>query len=136
MKTSRSLKTIALSAAAVCCAVTLALAADTSTNSLDAAGVNPPTETPGQTWNWHAQNTDIVQYHPPFPASYSGPNSMSSAAQAAETVSLDLYAGARLWPGAEAHVDGLMWQGFGLSKTLRYRRLSERRSLPPGHLGA
>ena len=33
-------------------------------------------------------------------------------------MSLDLYAGVRLWRGAEAHVDGLMWQGFGLSKTL------------------
>ena len=27
-------------------------------------------------------------------------------------------AGVRLWPGAEAHVDGLMWQGFGLNNTL------------------
>ena len=26
-------------------------------------------------------------------------------------------AGVRLWPGAEAHVDGLMWQGFGLANT-------------------
>jgi high affinity Mn2+ porin len=71
-----------------------------------------------ETWNWHVQNTDIVQYHPAFPASYSGPNSLSSSAEVAETVSLDLYAGARLWRGAEAHIDGLMWQGFGLSKTL------------------
>jgi high affinity Mn2+ porin len=31
---------------------------------------------------------------------------------------VDLFAGVRLWRGAEAHVDGLMWQGFGLSKTL------------------
>ena len=43
---------------------------------------------------------------------------MSSASEVRETVSLDLYAGLRLWPGAEAHVDGLMWQGFGLSKTV------------------
>ena len=64
------------------------------------------------------QNTDIVQYHPGFRASYSGPNSLSSANEVKETVSLDLYAGARLWHGAEAHIDGLMWQGFGLSKTL------------------
>jgi high affinity Mn2+ porin len=28
-----------------------------------------------------------------------------------------LYAGARLWRGAEAHIDGLVWQGSGLSKT-------------------
>ena len=30
---------------------------------------------------------------------------------------MDLFAGVRLWRGAEAHLDGLMWQGFGLSKT-------------------
>jgi high affinity Mn2+ porin len=76
-----------------------------------------PEEAREQAWNWHAQNTDIVQYHPGFPASYSGPNSLSSAPEVADTVSLDLYAGVRLWRGAEAHVDGLMWQGFGLSKT-------------------
>jgi high affinity Mn2+ porin len=69
-------------------------------------------------WNWHAQNTDIVQYHPGFPSQYSGPNSLSSANEVKETVSIDLLAGARLWPGAEAHADGLMWQGFGFSKTL------------------
>lgn len=71
-----------------------------------------------QSWNWHAQNTDIVQYHPGFPAAYSGPNSLDNAAEVRETVSLDLLAGVRLWSGGEAHVDGLLWQGFGLSKTL------------------
>ena len=60
----------------------------------------------------------MVQYHPGFPASYSGPNSLSSASEVKETVSMDLYAGARLWRGAEAHIDGLVWQGFGLSKTV------------------
>lgn len=97
-------------------------ASDTKEASTHAASDSPkqldqpaPTE---QSWNWHAQNTDIVQYHPGFPASYSGPNSLSSANEVRETVSLDLVAGARLWRGAEAHIDGLMWQGFGLSKTL------------------
>ncbi len=71
-----------------------------------------------QNWNWHVQNTDIIQYHPGFPAKYSGPNSLSDANEVRETVSLDLLAGARLWHGAEAHVDGLVWQGFGLSKTV------------------
>jgi len=70
-----------------------------------------------QTWNWHVQNTDIVQGYPPFAAKYYGPNSLPSGGQARETVSLDLMAGVRLWPGAEAHVDGLMWQGFGLADT-------------------
>jgi high affinity Mn2+ porin len=68
-----------------------------------------------QNWNWHVQNTAIVQYHPGIVAPYSGPNSLSSANEVKETVSLDLFLGARLWRGAEFHVDGLMWQGFGLS---------------------
>src|SRR5207302_2005528 len=59
-----------------------------------------------------------VQYHPGFHAAYSGPNSLKSGSEVKETLSLDLLLGARLWEGAEAHVDGLMWQGYGLSKTL------------------
>ncbi|MGA2750831.1 MAG: carbohydrate porin [Verrucomicrobiota bacterium] len=69
-------------------------------------------------WNWHVQNTDIVQGDPGFPAKYSGPNSLNSRGEVQDTVSLDLFLGLRLWRGAEAHVDGLVWQGFGLSKTV------------------
>ena len=92
--------------------------ASSSDKPLPEAAVKAPDEAREQAWDWHVQNTDIVQYHPGFPAGYSGPNSLSSANEVRETVSLDLYAGARLWRGAEAHIDGLMWQGFGLSKTL------------------
>jgi high affinity Mn2+ porin len=68
-----------------------------------------------QRWNFHVQNTDIVQYHPDFPARYSGPNSLADQSETKETVSLDLMAGARMWSGAGLYVDGLMWQGFGFS---------------------
>ena len=71
-----------------------------------------------QRWNWHVQNTDIVQGDPPFPAKYSGPNSLNNSGEVRETVTLDLFVGVRLWRGAEAHVDGLAWQGFGLSDTV------------------
>jgi high affinity Mn2+ porin len=71
-----------------------------------------------QTWNWHVQNTDIIQGHPNFPAQYSGPNSLGNGNQLQNTVSVDLYGGLRLWQGAEVHVDGLVWQGYGLSNTL------------------
>jgi high affinity Mn2+ porin len=54
----------------------------------------------------------------PFPAKYSGPNSLSPKGQIQETAMLDVFAGKRLWRGAELHVDGLVWQGFGLSQTL------------------
>ncbi len=71
-----------------------------------------------QKWNIHMQNTDIIQGDLNVPAKYSGPNSLSTAGETNETVSLDISLGLRLWRGAEAHLDGLMWQGFGLSKTL------------------
>ncbi|MDE2060172.1 MAG: carbohydrate porin, partial [candidate division NC10 bacterium] len=70
-----------------------------------------------QDWNWHVQNTDVVQWHPRFPARFSGPQSLSKTSAAEETVSVDLYGGIRLWEGAELHADGLMWHGFGLSDT-------------------
>jgi high affinity Mn2+ porin len=86
-----------------------------------AAQESPPSEALAdadtQTWNWHVQNTDIVQADPGFSAKYSGPQSLNSTGNTKETVTLDLFAGLRLWRGAEAHVDGLMWQGFGLSTT-------------------
>ena len=72
----------------------------------------------GQRWNFHAQNTDIVQGYPGFSAKYSGPNSLPSGGETRESVSLDLMAGVRLWHGAEAHIDGMMWQGFGVNNTL------------------
>lgn len=77
----------------------------------------PAEQLPPQNWNWHIQNTDVLQFHPAFPAAYSGPNSLKPTAEINESVSLDLYAGVRLWPGAEAHADGLLWQGHGLSGT-------------------
>lgn len=79
---------------------------------------NTTTSDTHQTWNFHVQNTDIVQGYPGFSAQYSGPQSLPNIGEARETVSLDLMAGVRLWSGAELHVDGLMWQGFGLNNVL------------------
>ena len=106
-------------AAAIACTATTLTAAELSTNSVpgSATVVNsqPP---PGRNWNFHVQNTDIVQGYPAFHSQYSGPNSLPAGGETRETVSLDLMAGLRLWHGAEAHVDGLMWQGFGLANSL------------------
>ncbi len=92
--------------------VALATAPDAGPNAGPA-----PDPGPAPAWNWHVQNTDIVQGSLGFPADYSGPNSLDRNGEIRETFSLDLFLGARLWRGAEAHLDGLMWQGFGLSKT-------------------
>lgn len=83
--------------------------AQDSTNS-----VPSPAPVASQRWNFHVQNTAIVQGYPEYSAKYSGPNSLPAGGETRETVSLDLMAGLRLWPGAEAHADGLLWQGFGL----------------------
>jgi len=77
-----------------------------------------PAEVQSQTWNWHMQSTIIGQGHPTYSAKYSGANSLPTAGQARETVSLDLFGGYRLWHGAEFHADLLTWQGFGLHGTL------------------
>jgi high affinity Mn2+ porin len=116
MKVKNKMTKLCGGALALCAATRLAGAADTT--------VQPPIEKPQsqeteeQGWNWHAQNTDIVDYHPGFPAKYSGPNSLKPTSTVQETVSLDLLAGRRLWQGAEFHIDGLMWQGFGFNNTL------------------
>jgi high affinity Mn2+ porin len=90
----------------------------TQTNA--APPVLPTTSTPTseQLWNYHAEATYVGQWHPSFPAQYSGPQSLDNHSQTAETVDFDLYLGARLWQGAEFHIDGLAWQGFGFNHTL------------------
>ena len=116
-------------AALGCSAASLLAATNTTEHAFDdpaSTPSKPPAEVltnsagevAEQSWNFHVQNTVIVQGDPGFPAKYSGPNSLDSRGEVRDTVSLDLFAGLRLWRGAEAHVDGLMWQGFGLSITL------------------
>jgi high affinity Mn2+ porin len=117
-KKRNNLKTAGAIVAHVCAAATFAVADDSPTNSPVAPVIEKPADTQSQTWNWHVQNTDIVQGYPGFPAKYSGPNSLPDGGETRETVSLDLMAGVRLWRGAEAHIDGMMWQGFGLHNTL------------------
>ncbi len=78
---------------------------------------NDSTNTTHQRFNLHFQNTDIIQGDPGFSAKYSGPNSLNSKGELQETVTADLFAGMRLWRGAEAHMDLLAWQGFGLTQT-------------------
>jgi high affinity Mn2+ porin len=136
MKTKRKAEIIAAISAIICAMTAPAMAADT--NNPPIAGVGAPaasqqrlpdlaptnnlavSEGKEQTWNWHIQNTEVVQGYPGFPAKYTNPgfNSLPGGGETRETVSLDVMAGVRLWKGAEAHIDGLMWQGFGLNDTL------------------
>jgi high affinity Mn2+ porin len=98
-------------------AILLALASFLNANAQQADSSTDAQKKLIQRWNFHVQNTEVVQGDPGFPAKYSGPNSLSTHGQVQETVTLNLYAGVRLWHGAELHVDFLMWQGFGLSES-------------------
>ena len=69
-------------------------------------------------WHIHGQSTVIGQGYPAFSAPYNGPNSLPSGGRLRETISVDLILGSRLWRGAELHTDTLVWQGFGVGKTL------------------
>ena len=103
----------AAAAAAVCLAGRVF--AQTATNGPLPTNSLPSAE---QLWNLHMEATYIGQWHPAFPAQYSGPNSLNNQSQTAETSDLDLFLGFRLWPGAEFHLDALFWQGFGFNHTL------------------
>ena len=76
-----------------------------------------PVENGEQIWNFHFQTTAAVQGDPAFSAAYSGPNSLTNTGEVKESASIDLFGGLRLWNGAEFHVDGFLWQGFGLTNT-------------------
>jgi high affinity Mn2+ porin len=65
----------------------------------------------------HGQTTFVGQYAFPFHAPYHGQNSLHPN-QARETWDVTLYAGVRLWEGAEFWVNPELDQGFGLSNTL------------------
>jgi high affinity Mn2+ porin len=66
---------------------------------------------------FHGQATFLGQYDPPFRSLFSGPNSLTPNT-ARETADATLYAGVRLWKGAEAWINPEIDQGFGLSGTL------------------
>jgi len=66
---------------------------------------------------FHGQATFVNQYDPPYRSPYIGPNSLIPN-QSRETTDVTLYAGVKLWQGAEAWINPEIDQGFGLSSTL------------------
>jgi high affinity Mn2+ porin len=94
---------------------------DVAASEPSTAASTETSTTPGnaeQLWNFHLQTTAIVQGDPAFSAQYSGPNSLTNTGEVKDALSLDLFGGLRLWDGAEMHVDGFLWQGFGLTDSL------------------
>src|SRR5258706_8153526 len=69
-------------------------------------------------WSVHGQMTGVWQYHPAFRSSFRGANSLDPGSRGNETFDATLYAGVRLWTGAEFWINPEIDQGFGLSNTL------------------
>jgi high affinity Mn2+ porin len=99
----------------------LAFAADDILLTAGAPSSAAPSEaeTPApEQWALHGQLTNIAQGHGTFNAPYSGPNSLSSRSPEQETTDITLFAGLRLWRGAELWVNPEIDQGFGFGNTL------------------
>ena len=79
--------------------------------------------------NFHGQTTFLEQAYPAFRSPYQGANSLPGGGEGRETWDATLYAGVRLWQGAELWVNPEIDQGFGLANTLGVRRIPQRRSL-------
>ena len=73
---------------------------------------------PPEIWAIHGQLTNVTQRHPRFSSPYSGENSLDASGRAEETTDITLYAGLRLWQGAELWINPEIDQGFGLSNTV------------------
>ncbi len=68
--------------------------------------------------NFHAQTTFVEQAYPAFRSPYQGPQSLPGGGQGRETWDATLFAGMRLWKGAELWIAPEIDQGFGLQNTL------------------
>lgn len=78
----------------------------------------PPAGLESHRWEVHGQTVYLGQGYPSFRAPYSGPNSLSPAAQYQATWSNALFLNARLWDGGEVYYNPELLQGFGLSDTV------------------
>jgi high affinity Mn2+ porin len=76
------------------------------------------TDTESDRWEIHGQSTFLPQGYPAFRALYTGPNSLTPAAQLQETWSNSLFLNARLWQGGEVYYNPELLQGFGLDDTV------------------
>ena len=80
-------------------------------------GFTLPSAPESDIWAFHGQTTYVHQYALPFRAPYRGQNSLASNI-GRETWDVTLFAGLRLWSGAELWINPEIDQGFGLSSTL------------------
>jgi high affinity Mn2+ porin len=80
----------------------------------DAASWFAPAE---DRFNVHGQATFVWQAYPAMRSPYVGPNSLPGTGQGRETFDATLFAGIRLWQGAEVWLNPEIDQGHGLADT-------------------
>jgi high affinity Mn2+ porin len=68
-----------------------------------------------QKFNLHFQSTYIYQYKPSFRSLYEGPNSLKHTEETDNSLTTTLFAGIRLWKGAELYINPEVAGGSGLS---------------------
>jgi high affinity Mn2+ porin len=68
-------------------------------------------------FNVHGQTTFAWQSYPAIRSPYEGPNSLPARGQGRETLDATLFAGIRLWEGAEVWLNPEIDQGHGLAET-------------------
>jgi high affinity Mn2+ porin len=81
------------------------------------AAVKAPSAPDPDLVNFHGQVTFTAQTYPAFRAPYDGPNSLPGQPRPRETGDATLYAGLRLWQGAEFWFVPELDVGFGLADT-------------------
>ena len=84
-------------------------------NVLKGFGQDLPVGGKFQDFNIHVQVTVIPQFHPAFNAEYSGQNSFRPSEPPEFSLTATLFAGARLWRGAELYINPELAGGRGLS---------------------
>jgi high affinity Mn2+ porin len=125
MKKLQALLNVATSAACLwtSCHAAAASEGGVDTSSAEAATPRASTaettqDTTPESWALHGQATYVTQFHPGYASPYRGPNSLSAGNGSRETADATLFAGVRLWSGAQAWVNPEADQGFGLNNTL------------------
>jgi high affinity Mn2+ porin len=87
----------------------------------DATAPNRPATAPAMPdmdrVSFHGQATFVEQAYPSFRSPYVGTNSLPGTAEGRETFDATLYAGLRLWQGAELWFNPEIEQGFGVAST-------------------
>ncbi|MGA7162053.1 MAG: carbohydrate porin [Bacteroidota bacterium] len=83
--------------------------------SLAIAAAARSQDSASQEWNFHFQQTIVVQYHPDFTAKYSGQNSLDTSEPAQTSLTSTFFIGRTLWKNAELYINPELAGGNGLS---------------------